>query len=271
MSTIGTNVGAINASFFLTTNSEALQRNLRRLSSGSRLAEPSDDAAGVAVSGKMDAAIKRMIAAVEGAQNMISFAQTTDGFLKTLQEQLTRMSELAQRATNGAFGSADRANYNEEFTRLRDQIGSMLSNAQFNSTNVFGNDTISVAINAQGTTDTFQLVNITQLAALGIASSSIETTTNALSAISAVASALQTITTSRARVNADISKFNFHIQNLRTERINVEAANSRIKDLDVAAESTQLSKNNILLQSATAMLAQANTAQQQVLQLLRGG
>jgi flagellin len=147
----------------------------------------------------------------------------------------------------------------------------MLSNAQFNSTNVFGNSTISVAINAQGTTDTFQLVNITQLTALGIASSSIETTTNALSAISAVASALQTITTSRARVNADISKFNFHIQNLRTERINVEAANSRIKDLDVAAESTQLSKNNILLQSATAMLAQANTAQQQVLQLLRGG
>jgi flagellin len=269
MSTIGTNVGAINASYFLTTNSEALQKSLRRLSSGSRLADPSDDAAGVAVSGKMDASIKRMVAAVEGAQNMISFAQTTDGFLRTVQEQLTRMSELAQRATNGAFGSADRANYNQEFSRLRDQISSILSNAQFNGTQVFANGTLSVAINSNGATDSFELINITNLTALGLNGTTISSTTAAQAAITAVTTALQTITTYRSQVNADVSKFNFHIQNLRTERINVEAANSRIKDLDVASESTQLSKNNILLQSATAMLAQANAAQQQVLQLLR--
>jgi flagellin len=270
MSTIGTNVGAINASYFLTTNTEALQKSLRRLSSGSRLADPSDDAAGVAVSGKMDASIKRMIAAVEGAQNMISFAQTTDGFLRTVQEQLTRMSELAQRATNAAFGSADRSNYNQEFTRLRDQISSILTNAQFNGTQVFDSGQLTVAINSNGATDTFDLVNLTTLTAIGLDATTISTTTAAHAAITAVTEALQSITTYRAQVNADISKFNFHIQNLRTERINVEAANSRIKDLDVAAESTQLSKNNILLQSATAMLAQANTAQQQVLQLLRG-
>lgn len=269
MSTIGVNIGAVNASYFLTVNSEALAKNVRRLSSGSRLADPVDDAAGVAVSGKMDATLKRLGAAVEGAQNVISFAQTTDGFLKTIQEQLTRMSELAQRATNGAFGSADRANYDTEFTRIRDQISSMLSQGQFNGTSVFGTGSISVAINAQGQTDTFAMVNITNLTGLGINSTTIGTTTAAGSAITAVRTALESITTSRAAVNADISKFSFHIQNIRNESTNISAANSRIKDLDVATESTALSKNNILLQAATSMLAQANQNQQSVLSLLR--
>jgi flagellin len=269
MSTIGTNIGAINASFWLTTNTEMLSKNVRRLSSGSRLADPVDDAAGVAVSGKMDASLRRLQAAVEGSQNVISFAQTTDGFLRTVQEQLTRMSELAQRATNGAFGSADRANYNTEFTRLRDQIGSMLGQAQFNGTSIFGNGTISVAINAQGQTDTFSQVNLTNITALGLNATQISTTTDAGNALTSVRSALESVTTERAKVNADISKFNFQIQNIRTESTNLAAANSRIKDLDVAAESTALSKNNILIQAATSMLAQANQSQQAVLSLLR--
>src|SRR4051812_44726126 len=103
MSTIGTNVGAVSASFYLTQNNDALATSIRRLASGSRLAIASDDAAGVAVSGKLDARVKRLGAAAEGAANVISFAQTVDGFLKTIQDQLNRMSELAQRASNGAF------------------------------------------------------------------------------------------------------------------------------------------------------------------------
>jgi flagellin len=270
MSTIGVNVGAVNASYFLTINSEALSKNVRRLSSGSRLADPVDDAAGVAVSGKLDATIRRLSAAVEGSQNVISFAQTTDGFLKVIQEQLTRMSELAQRATNGAFGSADRANYNTEFTLIREQIGSMLTNGQFNGTSVFANGAISVAITAQGDVDTFDRVNITDVTALGLGTiTTIATVTQAQTAISAVRTALESITTSRAQVNADISKFQFHIQNIRNESTNLAAANSRIKDLDVATESTALSRNNILLQASTSMLAQANQSQQNILSLLR--
>ena len=270
MSTIGTNIGALNASFYLSQNTEALQRNMAKLASGSRLANASEDAAGVAVSGKLDANVKRLMAAAEGAQNLISFAQTSDGFLKTIQEQLTRMSELAQRATNGAFGSADRANYNIEFTRIRDQINSILTNAKFNGETLFQADTsISVAINAQGDTDVFSKVSLTQVTGLGVGGTTIGTTSAATSAITALNNAISTITAKRAEVNADISKFNFHIQNVRTERINVEAANSRIKDLDVAAESTLLAKNQILLQASTAMLAQANTSQQNVLNLLR--
>jgi flagellin len=269
MSTIGTNVGAVNATFWLTVNTEMLSKNVRRLSSGSRLADPTEDAAGVAVSGKMDATLKRLGAAVEGSQNVISFAQTTDGFLKTIQEQLTRMSELSQRATNGAFGSADRANYNTEFSRLRDQVTSMLGQGQFNGTTVFGSGTITVAINAQGQTDSFSQINYTNATSLGVGASTIGTTTAAGDAITAVRTALESITTARAGVNADISKFSFHIQNIRTESTNLSAANSRIKDLDVASESTALSKNNILLQASTAMLAQANQNQQSVLSLLR--
>ncbi len=265
MATIGTNVAALNASFFLTLNNESLTKNIKKLSSGSRLADPVDDAAGVAVSGKLDASVRRLIAAIEGSQNVISFAQTADGFLQTIQQQLTRMSELAQRATNGAFGSADRANYATEFEILKTQIASIASNASFNGTSVFVNDSITVAINAQGGVDSFALRSIS----LGLDTVSINTLPAAQAAISSLTSALSTITTRRAEVNSDISKFNFHIQNIRTERINVEAANSRIKDLDIAAESTSLSKNNILLQAATAMLAQANTSQQAVLSLLR--
>jgi len=265
MSTIGTNVGALNASFYLTVNNESLTRSIRKLSAGSRLADPTDDAAGVAVSGRMDANVKRLMAAVEGSQNMVSFAQTTDGFLSTIQQQLTRMSELAQRATNGAFGSADRANYNVEFQTLKSQIDSIASNASFNGTSLFAAGSVTVAINADSATDTFQTKAIT----LSLTNISIDTTSNATSAITALSSAIGLVTTRRAEVNTDISKFNFHITNIRTERINVEAANSRIKDLDIAAESSNLAKNNILLQASTAMLAQANASQQAVLALLR--
>ncbi len=269
MATIGTNVGALNASFYLTLNNESLSKSIRRMSSGSRLADPSDDAAGVAVSGKLDATVRRLQAAAEGSQNLISFAQTTDGFLKSIQEMLTRMSELSQRATNGAFGSQDRANYAVEFEILKSQINRIASNATFNGTILFPptNTSVTVSINADGAVDTFSLKPISIETVLSTIS--IGSVDSAISSIPVVNAALADITTRRAEVNSDISKFNFHIFNIRTERINVEAANSRIRDLDVAAESTQLSKANILLQSSTAMLAQANTSQQVVLQLLQ--
>lgn len=269
MATIGTNNSAVNASFYLTLNNENLSRSIRRLSSGSRLADPTDDAAGVAVSGNLDARVRRLNAATEGAQNIVSFAQTTDGFLKTIQEQLTRMSELAQRATNGAFGSADRANYATEFGKLQTQINNITTNAAFNGTTLFAAGTITVAIDSSGNTDEFVTSTVGNTTSLGIDSATINTVTSAGSAIGLLNTAIASLTTRRAEVNSDISKFNFHVQNTRTEKVNVEAANSRIRDLDVAAESTMLAKNNILLQASSAMLAQANASQQAVLSLIR--
>jgi len=273
MSTIGTNIGALYASFYLTQNNEALTNSQTKLASGSRLAVPSEDAAGVAVSAKMDATIQRLGAAEDGAQNVISFAQTSDGFLQTIQAQLNRMSELAQRATNGAFNSNDLANYNTEFDRIRTQISNIMYAATFNGTSIFSTSgPITVAINADGVTDNFSRVSITTMGQLGVdvtQITSISTTTYATSAISALQLALQTLTTNRAVVNADISKFQFHVNNLRVQDINIQAADSRIKDLDVADESTTLSKDNILLQAATSMLAQANSSQSTVLSLLK--
>jgi flagellin len=269
MGSIGTNTAALSASFFLTQNNDALSKSIKRLASGSRLAEPSDDAAGVAVSANLDAAVKRLNAASEGAQNAISFAQTVDGFLNSIQGQLTRMSELAQRATNGAFGSADRANYQTEFLKLQTQIDQVATNGAFNGTLLFTTGTVYVAINAQGITDSFVLNSIGNTTTLSLQGQSIDSVTGAASAITALNNAIATIANRRATVNADISKFNFHIANIRTEAINAAAANGRIKDLDVAAESTNLARANILLQASTAMLAQANTSQASVLSLLQ--
>jgi flagellin len=180
------------------------------------------------------------------------------------------MSELAQSATNGAFGSADRANYATEFNTLLTQIDSIASNAEFNGSSLFVAGTVTVAIDASGTTDSFATSTIGNSTSLGINAITIGTTTAAATAIGLLDTAISSLTSRRASVNADISKFNFYIQNQQTESTNLQAANSRIADVDVASESTQLAKNNILLQASSAMLAQANASQNSLLTLLSG-
>jgi flagellin len=293
MATIGTSIAAVSASNYLTVNNENLTKSIKRLSSGSRLADPVDDAAGVAVSGNLDARIKRLAAAVEGAQNVVSYGQTVDGFMNTLQNIVTRLSELAQRSTNGAFSSSDRLNYQTEFGVLTGQIQGILSNANFNGNRVFNQEVtsgISVAIDASANVDSINTgsigavfgfipleaatsavaTNVGFLSNLNQAYNELGSTTGAVDAISSLNASIASITTARANVNADISKFNFYIANIRTEKVNVEAANSRIKDLNVADESTNQAKQSILVQAATAMLSQANTTQNIVLQLLQG-
>ena len=269
MVVIGTNVAAISASYYLDSNNEQLTNSIEELASGSRLADPTTDAAGLAVSGNLTARIDRLTAAANSAGDVVSAAQTVDGFLSTIQNQLTRLSELAEEATNGAFGSSDRANYDTEFQDLLTQINSIQSEATFDGTSLFVAGSISCAINADGSTDSVSLTTVGSTTSLKINSLSINTTTAALSALSLLNTAISTITTRRATVNADISKFNFYITNINTENENTTAANSKITDLDVATASTQLSKYNILVQSATAELAQANSSQSAVLSLLK--
>jgi len=272
MPVIGTNASALNATFFLGAAQEGLTKSIKRLSSGSKLADPSDDAAGVAVSGKLDAQSRRLAAATEGAQNLISFAQTSDSFLKTVQDEVTRMSELATRATNGAFSASDRANYNTEFVALQSNITNQITNAKFNGTRVFDtSQTISATVSHDATNIySLSLANaLNNVSAITATSTNVSTASGATTALSALTSALSNIASSRATVNADVSALSFYVTNLGAEKINTDAANSRIKDLDFAEESTQLAKYNILSQSATAMLAQANVGPQSVLALLR--
>jgi flagellin len=272
MSVIGYNAAAVNAAYYLNQNTAGLNSAIQELASGSRIANAANDAAGVAVSGQMTASIAQLGAATQGAQDVISFAQTTDGFLSTIQQQLTRMSELAQEATNGSFGSADRANYATEFTTLQSQIDTIATNAQFNGSNLFTAGTVSVAIDSNGTTDSFATTTVGNTTSLGITAAqvSIGTTTAAAAAIGALNTALTSLTARRATVNADISKFNFYVQNIATESTNLQAANSSIADVDVATESTQLAKENILVQASSSMLAQANSSQNSLLTLLQG-
>ena len=274
MAVIGYNAAAVNAAYYLNQNSNALNEAIQELSSGSRIANPSNDAAGVAVSGNMEAQIARLTSATQASQDVVSYAQTTDGYLSTIQQQLSRMSELAESATNGAFGSADIANYNVEFQDLVGQINTIFTNADFDGAKIFSGTNatagVTVAIDASGTTDSFKALAVTNLTNLGLTTtSSIGTTTAAGAMIDTLNTAIQSLTSSRAQVNADISKFNFYVQNQETESTNLQAANSRIADVDVATESTTLAQDNILQQASTSMLAQANSSQASLLALLK--
>jgi flagellin len=274
MSVIGYNSAATNAAYYLNQNTANLNSAIQELASGSRIANPATDAAGVAVSGQMTAQIDDLTAATQGAQDVVSFAQTTDGFLSTIQQQLTRMSELAQEATNGSFGSADRANYATEFNTLETQIDSIASTATFNGTNLFTTagapTSITVAVDATGTIASFGTATVGDTTSLGINGITIGTTTAAATAIGLLNTAITSLTAQRASVNADISKFNFYVQNIATESTNLQSANSSIADVDVATESTQLAKENILVQASSSMLAQANSSQNSLLSLLGG-
>jgi flagellin len=283
MATIGTNLAAISASNYLTQNNDALTSSIQKLASGSRIANPVDDAAGTAVSGNLTARIGRLQAAVQGVQDIISYAQTVDGFLNTLQNITTRLSELTQEMTNGAFGSTDRANYTVEASILTGQFQSIYTNATFNGTSLFGGNApvsnVIITVDSAGTTDSLTTSNTASVVSnvlnlilsiyTGGSAAAMTDNTVASNYIVSINSALTSITTERASVNANISKFNFFITNINTETVNVQAANSRIHDLNVADASTEESKNSILVQAATAMLAQANTSQQSILQLLR--
>jgi flagellin len=270
MAVIGYNSAAVNAAYYLNQNTNNLNSAIQELASGSRLANAATDAAGVAVSGDMTARIARLGAATQASQDVVSFAQTTDGFLSTIQQQLSRMSELAQSATNGAFGSADRANYATEFNTLLTQIDSIATNAQFNGSSLFTAGSVTVAIDSSGATDSFATSTVGNSTSLGINGITIGTTTAAATAIGLLNTAIGSLTSRRASVNADISKFNFYVQNQQTESTNLQAANSRIADVDVATESTDLAKQNILLQASSSMLAQANSSQSSLLTLLSG-
>jgi flagellin len=274
MAVIGYNAAAVNAAFYLNQNTNNLNSAIQELSSGSRIADPSNDAAGVAVSGNMTAQISRLQAATKASQDVVSYSQTADGFLSTIEQQLSRMSELAQSATNGAFGSADLSDYNTEFSDLVTQINSIFTNADFDGASIFTGTNasagITVAVDAQGDTDSLKALTVSTLTNLGLSTSStISTTTAAQSMISTLNSAITSLTSQRAQINADISKFNFYVQNQQTETTNLQAANSRIADVDVASESTQLAQDNILQQASTSMLAQANSSQSSLLMLLK--
>ena len=278
------------AAYNLGNTNVNLQRSLQRLSSGSRINSSFDDAGGLAVSMKLSASIRRTEATQANVNNAISLLQTQDGILKSADKVLTRMAELVQLSADVTKSTNDTALYQTEFESLQNQIGSMLSE-QFNGVSLFtsgGSDTtisstdatLAVVVSQDGQ----QSVDINQLdlgavgAYVGTASASatseIDTSvafasiTGAKDAISNITEAIQTLATLRATNGSQQVRLTFAADMLAINKTNLESANSRISDVDIAVESANLARLNILQQAGTAMLAQANQSTQSLLRLL---
>jgi len=265
---INTNTSATLASTNLSSANAMLQKSLARLSSGSKITSPADDAGGLAVSMRMEAAIHRSDAANTNVQNATSFLQTQDGALNTVGKILDRVSELKTLSTDVTKNAGDVANYDTEFTALQAEI-TKLASAKFNGVALFGGSTLTVSTTedgaAAGDVDITQsdLAADANVAAItGAANLAAITTANADSAITSVAGF-------RAQNGADSSRLQFASDMLSVNANNLTAANSRITDVDVAKESTALARNNIMVQAGTSMLAQANSSTQSVLKLLQ--
>ena len=266
--TINTNTAASTAASNLNTNSSMLQKSLARLSSGSKITSPADDAGGLAVSMKLGAAIARTDATSTNIANAVSFLQTQDGALKSAGAVLQRISELKLLSTDVTKSASDIANYDAEFTALKAQLTSTATGT-FNGVAMFAAGAVATTLAVGVSEDGAQTLNISQ-SALANAVTGVTTPANlAALTIAASTTAITNVATARAQNGAETSRLGFNADMLATNRTNLEAANSRIVDTDVAMESTKLARNNILVQAGSAMLAQANASQQSVMRLLQ--
>ncbi len=266
---INTNFAATIAADNLAASNASLQESLNRLSSGSKIVSPADDAGGLAVSMKLSAAITRSDATNTNIQNSVSYLQAQDGVLKVTGEVLDRMGQLETMYQDPTKNAQDKANYDAEFQQLQQQLTSLTSES-FNGVNLFGTGTLTVPVSEDGTSSvTIAAQNLVSTAAgVGTLTATGITSLGGIT-LADVTTAIQNVATMRAVNGAEQSRLGFASEVLTTNEANLQAANSRISDVDVAQESTQLARWNILVQSGTAMLAQANQAPQIALKLLQ--
>ncbi len=265
---INTNTAAMNGARMLADSSTALSKSLARLSSGSKITSPEDDAAGLAVSVRFDAQISRIGAASSNIGNAISFNQTQDGYMGKVSNALNRMSELSVLSQDVTKSDSDRALYNAEFTQLGSYINDTATK-QFNGVNLFDGTALNVTTDSEGNTLATTGVNMAASAYTTATGSTIDTAANAATALTNVKAAIDQLSTDRANLGANISVLGSYNDQLSVLKDNLTSANSRIKDVDVATESTNFAKANILVQAGTSMLAQANSSSQSVLKLLQ--
>ena len=303
--TINTNAAAVTASYNLSRNNAALQKSLSRLSSGKRIVQTSDDAGGLAVSMKLNASISRMQGVSNNIQNAISYLDVQDGVMQGAASIVSRMAELKALSQDVLKNSSDIANYNTEFKNLQVQLY-QISQETFNGVSlfaikatggasdaVFGNgasadNTVSIYTTANGASGpivslnkaallsalTFNSTDMKTNLAFGATGTTLASTSGAsavdLSTISVsfFTQAIENIATLRAENGGTVSRLNFAYEQSNRTRSTLEAANGRIMDVDIAAESTRLAKYNILVQASASMLAQPNVAPNAALMLI---
>ena len=276
---IQNNINALNSLRQLGMNNTNTGKNLEKLSSGFKINRAGDDAAGLAISEKMRGQIRGLEMASKNAQDGISLIQTAEGGLNETHAILQRMRELAVQSSNGTYDdTVDRANIKAEVTALTTEIDRIANSTKFNGIDLLSGTTMAttwltlqIGANGSGNEEVnFKITNMTA-ATLGLTGTAISvgTQTNAKAAISAIDIAINTVSTTRAGLGALQNRLEHTINNLGVTSENLTAAESRIRDVDMAKEMMVYTKNNILTQAAQAMLAQANMQPQGVLQLLQ--
>jgi flagellin len=268
---INHNISALNTYRQLTVNNSQVQKNLEKLSSGYRINRAGDDAAGLAISEKMRGQIRGLEMASKNAQDGISLVQTAEGALNETHAILQRMRELAVQASNDTNVTADRQAIQSEINALVSEINRIASNTEFNTQKLldgsFQNKVFQIGANSG---QNIKLTILTMNAnALGINALALTNAASANNAITKINNAIEKVSTQRSALGAVQNRLEHTINNLDTTSENLTAAESRIRDVDMAKEMMEYTKNNILVQAAQSMLAQANQQPQGVLQLLR--
>jgi flagellin len=271
-------MGSINSQRQLTTTNNNLTTSMERLSSGLRVNSAKDDAAGLAISNKMTSQIRGMTVAVRNANDGISLAQTAESAMGTMTETMQRMRDLAVQSANAAaMTSTDKDKLQTEFKQLNDELTRIISNTEFNGKKIINGSLsggLAIQVGANTAADNQISIDIANLSGTltSVTAASIGGAASVLdvkATIDSLDAAIASIDTSRATLGAIQNRFTTTISNLQSSIENQSAARSRITDTDFAAETASLSRNQILQQAGTAMLAQANQSGQGVLSLLR--
>ena len=268
--TVNTNVSSLAAQRSLAGSTQAMGVSMARLSSGLRINSAKDDAAGLAISSKMTNQIRGMNQAVRNSNDGISMAQTAEGAMGEVTSSLQRIRELAVQAASGTNSASDRTALNSEAAALLAEITSIAANTTFNGIQLLDGTVASADIQAgseSGQTITVTLTDST-VATLGIAALDISTVAGASAAIGLTDTALDSINTGRAGLGASQARMESTINRLTVTSENLMAARSRIVDADFAQETANMTRNNILQQAGTSILAQANQQPELALQLL---
>lgn len=272
MSVINTNISALRAANASTEANEMLSTAMERLSTGRRINAASDDAAGLSIATGFTSDIRALNQGIRNANDGIALAQTGEGALEQVTNMLQRVRELAIQSQNGTLDSEDRGFLDTEVEELAAQIDDVLSSTEFNGVSLFSTTSGSdVSVNIQ--LDAGRSVTLTSTAIdgtnLGAANLDVTSATNAGTAVTNVDAALSDINTTRSSLGAGVNRLESAINELSATANNFSDARSRIEDADYSQETTALAKAQILGQASTAMLAQANQSQQNVLSLLR--
>jgi len=267
---VNTNIAAMTAQRNLAAVTSRLQGNFSRLSSGLRIATAADDAAGLGISERMRGQIRSLAVAGRNAQDGVSLAQTAEGALQEVSNNLNRMRELAIQSSNGTLTTADRQTLDAEFQALTSEIDRVATETSFNGVNVLDGTSTSISIqvgSSGGQTIDIALADTTA-GTLALSGEDVLDTAGASSAITAIDNAIDSVTTARGNLGAAQNRMNSAIASIANTRENLAAAESRIRDVDVAMETSDLTRNSILQQASVSVLAQANVQPQLALSLL---